>query len=104
VDGTYYLIGKADGDDGITETNEFNNTVVRSVKIGGDLVVSAFTAPSVAGAGLSIPVTDTTRNQGTATTEASVTRFYLSGNTTVDAADALLGERAVPSLAAGEGN
>ena len=46
-------------------------------------------------------VTDTTRNQGSASAAASRTAFYLSTNTTFDAADVRLGDRAVPVLNAG---
>ena len=39
--GSYYVIAKADGNDAILETSETNNTYSRSIKIGGDLVISA---------------------------------------------------------------
>ncbi|MBI4462341.1 MAG: hypothetical protein HY653_05495, partial [Acidobacteria bacterium] len=54
-----------------------------------------------AGAGMSITVTDTTRNQGGGTADASTTRIYLSINTLLDANDVPLGGRAVPALAPG---
>ena len=44
--GTYFLFAKADADSAVTESQEANNIAVRSIQIGGDLVVSAFTAPS----------------------------------------------------------
>lgn len=102
--GQYYLIAKADGGDAVGEAVETNNTSARIIRIGADLVVSAFSAPSTGGAGLSISVTDTTTNQGTGGTEASVTRFYLSANTQLDAGDAELGGRAVPPLGAQTGS
>ena len=43
--GTYVLIAKADGNDQIVEALESNNTSPRTIQIGGDLVVSALTAP-----------------------------------------------------------
>jgi len=46
--GTYYLFGKTDADDAVVETQEGNNTAVRSVQIGGDLVISTLTVPSTA--------------------------------------------------------
>ena len=60
---------------------------------------SALGAPSVGGAGATIAVTVTTKNQGNGHADPSVTRFYLSSNSVLDAADALLtGEQAVPAL------
>ena len=59
------MLAKADGHDQIAEALENNNTSPRTIKIGGDLVVSSLTAPAMAGAGTVISVTDTTTNQGT---------------------------------------
>ena len=47
------------------------------------------TAPATAGADSDIVVTDTTKNQGTGASLPSKTGFYLSANTTLDAADQL---------------
>jgi subtilase family serine protease len=103
--GSFYVIAKADADNTEAETQETNNTTVKSLQIGGDLVVSAVTVPSNVGAGSTIVVTDTTTNQGGGTVTASVTRFYLSHNPVFDASATLLaGGRAVPDLAAGAGN
>lgn len=67
-----------------------------------DLVASALTAPATGGAGLSIAVNDTTMNQSTVNSAGtSVTRFYLSANSTWDSADVQIGSRVVPALAAG---
>ena len=67
-----------------------------------DLIVSApLSAPNASGAGLTISVTDSTKNQGTGSAGASTTRFFLSTNFALDASDVLLGSRSVPSLAAG---
>ena len=63
-----------------------------------DLTVSALTVPSTAGAGLTMTVTDTTRNQGTGPVAASTTSFYLSTNGTLDAGDTFVGSRDVPAL------
>lgn len=100
--GTYYIIAKADADDVAAETQEGNNTSARTMQVGGDLVVSAFSAPSKGGAGLTLLVSDTTLNQGTATVAASVVRFYLSPNAGLDAGDFVFAEgRSVPELAPG---
>ena len=65
---------------------------------GADLVVSELSSPSVTGAGLSIPVTDVTRNQGAAPAPASHTEFYLSADGLFDATDLFVDERHVPAL------
>ncbi len=103
--GLSYIIAKADGDDTVNETSETNNTASRAVSIGPDLIVSATSAPSSAAAGTAINVSDTVLNQGADGAAATVTRFYLSTNAALDAADMVLGEvRAVPSVAAGTSN
>lgn len=88
--GLYYIVARADGNDGVAETTETNNTIARAIQIGGDLVVSALTVPARGGAGSAIVVTDTIKNQGGGPAAASVTRFYLSANALLDAADILL--------------
>ena len=101
--GVYYVIASADGGGEVAEALESNNTSIRQVRIGGDLVVSVLGAPSRAGAGLTVVVADTTKNQGTAATSSSVTRFYLSSNASLDSADPEIGGgRSVPALGAGE--
>jgi subtilisin family serine protease/subtilase family serine protease len=100
--GAYYVVARADADDAVKETTETNNTAARQVKIGPDLVVSSFVAPTTAGAGSSIVVTDSVKNQGSGAAGASATRFYLSLNYLLDASDALLAVgRDVPALAPG---
>jgi subtilase family serine protease len=66
-----------------------------------DLVVTSVTGPSVAGAGTTITLNDTTKNQGGGPSQTSATGFYLSKNLTIDAGDTNLGSRPVPQLAAG---
>jgi len=66
-----------------------------------DLVVSAAAAPATGGADADIVVTDTTKNSGTGAAPASATGFYLSTNSSFDAADIFLGSRPVPQLGPG---
>lgn len=99
--GTYTLFAKADATNAVVEGNEGNNTRIAFLQIGPDLIVSALTAPSSAGAGVPFTVTDNTMNQGRAVAPATVTKFFLSSNSSFDAADTPLQSRAVPSLAAG---
>jgi subtilase family serine protease len=64
-----------------------------------DLIVTALTGPTIAGAGSTLTVNDTTKNQGTGPAPSSVTGFYLSTNTALDTSDVSLGTRPVPQLA-----
>jgi subtilisin family serine protease/subtilase family serine protease len=98
--GVYYLIAKADADNAVLETDETNNTTSRAIQIGGDLTVSALTVQVTAGTG-ELVIGDTTTNSGGATVPASVTRFYLSNDSTLDASDTVLGARSVPALDGG---
>jgi subtilase family serine protease len=63
--------------------------------------VTSLTAPGPAGAGTTVQITETTRNQGTGPAAASRTFFYISSNFTLDAADPMIGYRDVPALGAG---
>jgi subtilase family serine protease len=99
TDGTYFIIAQADAGATVTETVETNNTRVRSFVVGTDLLISAVTAPAAASPGQSITVGDTTRNNAGGGAPATVTRFFLSTDNVLDAADVALGDRAVPALA-----
>ncbi len=100
--GTYYVIARADDGGVVGETLENNNTLGRTIQIGPDLAVSGLGAPTKAGAGDAIAVTETTSNQGGGPAPASTTQFYLSVNGQLDAGDVLLtASRAVGPLAAG---
>ncbi|MBI5739722.1 MAG: hypothetical protein HZA16_03285 [Nitrospirae bacterium] len=103
--GTYYIIAEANTDGAVVELSETNNYYISApVKIGYDLMVSALTVPSGSGAGATITVTDSIKNIGQGSAGASTTRFYLSTNSTYDAGDTLIGERAVAAIAAGATN
>ena len=99
---SYFVLGIADYDHVVPEINETNNIkAIGTLRVGPDVTVSAVTGPSTAAAGTTITAGDTTRNVGGDTMPASVTSFYLSTNSTIDATDVLLGSRPVPSLAPG---
>jgi subtilase family serine protease len=103
--GTYYVIAVADWNNAVPESLETNNTRASSaVRIGPDLTVSSLNAPASAAAGATISGSDTTMNQGGESTPVSVTKFYLSTNTTLDASDPLIGTRQVIALGAGLSN
>ena len=99
--GSYSMFALADGPGTVTEFREFNNSRVGFIQIGPDLTITAFSAPSTAGAGSTILVTDTTANSGLGTAAGSITRFYLSADFNLDAGDTLLQGRTVPSLDGG---
>ena len=82
-------------------TPAFANITIVSDDVAPDLVVTSLVIAGPGGAGASIQVTDTTRNQGTGPAAASETSFYLSSNFTLDTGDPLLGTRSVGTLAAG---
>ena len=63
--------------------------------------MATMTAPAIGGADSDIVVTETTKNQGTGASLPSKTGFYLSANTTLDAADPWIGDRTVSSLGPG---
>ena len=100
VNGTryYYVVS---GQNTLGESGD-SNEASAVPNIPPDVVVSALSAPAVAGAGTTIAVSVTTRNQGNGHADPSVTRFYLSDNSALDPADVLLaGEQLVPALPAG---
>jgi subtilase family serine protease len=99
--GTYYVFAKADGNGVLSETNESNNTRLTSLAVGPDLIVTAMSAPPLAAAGANILVSDTTVNQGGEAAPASSTRFFLSANVLLDAADTPLQARSMGALAPG---
>jgi subtilase family serine protease len=105
VAGTYKMWAQVDTDQQVSETSETNNTKYKSLTIQTpkpDLIVSSLTAPTTAGAGQTITVSDTTKNQGAGSAVASTTKFYLSTNSTYSAEDTPLEPpRSVPSLAPG---
>jgi subtilase family serine protease len=82
--------------DGLKDTADTNCQTQNN-----DLIVSVLSAPSTAGAGQTISVSDTTKNNGPGAAGASTTKFYLSANSTYDAGDTELGSRSVPSLSSG---
>jgi uncharacterized repeat protein (TIGR03803 family) len=80
-----------------------NEGVVFRLTLGADLTISAISEPpEYVAPGAKFSVTDTTINQGTVTTTASRTRYYLSPDETMSADDPqLIPGRSVPLLDAG---
>ena len=72
-----------------------------SVRIGPDLAVITLTAPTIVAPGTPFAVTDATKNQGAGLAGASTTRYYLSANYLLDAADTPLEGRQVGPLDTG---
>jgi uncharacterized repeat protein (TIGR01451 family) len=102
--GKYFLIGVADADNAVPETQENNKKSRRLQVTLPDLTVTALKAPATAAAGSSILVQDTTNNKAPVPAGASTTKFYLSADALFDGGDVPLDPlvlgRAVPALAA----
>jgi subtilase family serine protease len=102
--GKYFLIGVADADNAVPETQENNKKSRRLQVTLPDLTVTALKTPATAAAGSSILVQDTTNNKAPVPAGASTTRFYLSADALFDIGDApldpLVPGRSVPPLAA----
>jgi subtilase family serine protease len=78
--GFYYVGAIADISEQVEESDETNNKYSQQIIVGGvpDLVVTALTAQDFALQGDTIPVTETTKNQGTEVAGASTTRVCLA--------------------------
>ncbi len=100
--GSYYVIASADDNHELSETIESNNVKKFKVNVGPDLMVADVDSPTAAEPGGMLSVTDSTQNAGGGAAGPTITSFYLSTNTSIDAADIFLGTRAVPPLTAGQ--
>jgi subtilase family serine protease len=67
-----------------------------------DLLLQGMTAPKAGAPDRRFVATTTTRNIGAHASDTTVTRFYLSRDAVLDAADVLLGQHKVPALAPGK--
>jgi subtilase family serine protease len=85
--GLYYLFAKADGANTVPETQENNNTQIRSVKVGPDLVAAVSSVPSSFKAGSTGTVGESVTNKGAGDAAASIVKYYLSPDFTLDATD-----------------
>ena len=74
--GTYYVFAMADAAGVVGEVSEVNNTSARTLVVGPDLYISAFSVPAAEGAGATITVNDTTQ-PGRRDRGGVNTRFYL---------------------------
>jgi uncharacterized repeat protein (TIGR01451 family) len=96
--GRYFLIGVADADNLVAETNN-NNKKTRRISVTlPDLTIAALRTSSSAPAGGSIVIQETTSNKGQVAADVSTTSFFLSTDAKVDSGDVFLGSRAVPAL------
>jgi subtilase family serine protease len=103
--GSYYVIAVADSNGQVAEASETNNTGPGAlVRIGPDLVVSALSVPFSVTAGTTAAVSGTVLNQGGGTAPASTTKFFLSTDLVLDAADVLVATRIEGALSAGQGS
>jgi subtilisin family serine protease len=96
--GSHYLLAKADADDVLFEVQETNNTYLRTLTVGPDLIVSVLTLPAVAAPGAAVVADYTVRNQGATQAGASTVRFFWSANSSLDASDTQLGQLGVAPI------
>lgn len=99
--GVHYLLAKADADDVIFESQENNNTYLKTLSVGPDLIVSTLTVPGTAGSGAAISADYAVRNQGASQAGASTVRFFWSTNSGLDATDTQLAQVNLNAIAAG---
>jgi subtilase family serine protease len=100
--GTWYVLARADDGQAVDESLENNNTKYWTVKVGPDLTIPTASVPSTGVSGGTIVVSHAVRNAGAQEAAASVVKYYLSTNTTLDTADTDLGTIAeIQALAGG---
>ncbi len=103
--GSYYILFKADYNNNITETDETNNVIARSITFGKadiDLIISSSTVSSTTlASGLSYYSSATVKNTGSSPSGYSYLTAYLSTNTTISSDDVYLGQSYVSGLSAG---
>ncbi|MBI3347611.1 MAG: hypothetical protein HY020_10425, partial [Burkholderiales bacterium] len=100
--GNWRLEIAADKGNYVIESNEADNVATSAVAVvAPDLVVGNLTTTGLLQGGEAIALAWKTRNAGSAPATAIREKVYLSKDGTVDAADTLLGERVIDSLAAG---
>ena len=99
---SYYLLACADDLKAVTEGDETNNCITSATTVnftGPDLVEISVTNPPATGmSGSSFYATDRVQNQGTDSSAASTTRYYLSATKSKANAYLLGGKRLVPAL------
>lgn len=101
--GNYFVFASANYNNQVVETFTSNNTSFgQLVKVGPDLIVSAFAPPSSIAAAASVTVSSTVLNQGGGAVGASAEGFYLSKNLTLDSTAIPVGRRSVAALAPGQ--
>jgi fibronectin type 3 domain-containing protein/N-acetylneuraminic acid mutarotase/outer membrane biosynthesis protein TonB len=103
--GSYYLLAVVDELNEVTnESNEGNNVAANTITISSpapDLIVMSVDGPTSATPGATISITDTAKNQGSASAGSFYVYFYLSTDTTITTADTQLGSRYVTGLSVG---
>jgi hypothetical protein len=99
VGGDFYVIALANA--GAATGLNGNNAKVKAIDIGPDLSVTALANPASASAGVTIAVSDTTRNLAAVAAPSSNTRYFLSTTSALGPGAVLVGTRPIPALAAG---
>jgi hypothetical protein len=96
--GKFYVLTVVDRGGAVAELDETNNVSARGITIGPDLQVQSLSGPATAARGTTVLLNAVTVNNGGGTAGGSITRIYLSADTSLDASDIRLTSRTVPSL------
>ena len=103
--GSYFLIVRADSGDVVAEANEGNNLKATAALqvVRPDLTVVSVTSPARGAPGMNVSVSHAVKNLAAAAGKAgaTVSRLYLSADTTLDSGDTALLDVPVGALAGG---
>jgi hypothetical protein len=103
---TYYVGAIADYNNRVSESNEGNNTLARSITIGDgatdvDLVISSGGISGTVQAGSYITASATVKNEGKSTARSSYLGYYMSTDSNITSRDTRLSRDYVASLTSG---
>ena len=102
--GRYRVAAVADDEGAVADADRTNNRAIADavLDVGADLIITQLKAALTAD-GASVVVTDLVVNRGLLPTPAATTvAYYLSTDGVIQSSDALLGQRALPPLKAGQ--
>lgn len=103
--GTYYLLAQADGYNFLAEANKTNNINYKILQLTPvakpDLVIQSLSVPSTVSIATQLNWSYTIANIGNSSAPASISKFYLSDDATLDSSDVYLGIDSVATVDAG---
>ncbi|PSF38315.1 hypothetical protein C7H19_04790 [Aphanothece hegewaldii CCALA 016] len=103
--GTYNLLALADGYNYVSEANETNNITTQILQVTStpqpDLVIKSLSIPAQLAIASSLNFSYSIQNIGNNNADASISKFYLSSNLTLDSSDLYLAADSVNTIEAG---